>query len=129
MTATTVTEQYTSSPDAAWLLLGNFAGLADYTPGVEDVVLGDDTRTFTLLGMRITERLVARDDPSRTLTYAITDGVPGVESHEATIRVAPHAQGCEVSWSVTTDPEAAAPLFADAYRHALDGLHATLDTP
>jgi Polyketide cyclase / dehydrase and lipid transport len=86
----------------------------------------DDLRTFNLMGMRITERLVSRDEASRTLTYSIIDGVP-VDAHEATIRVDGHESGCEVVWSVTAEPEAAQPLFVDAYRQALVALHTMLD--
>jgi hypothetical protein len=127
MGASTVTAQYTSTPDAAWLLIGDFDGIASVFKGVEDVVIGDGTRMFTLMGMRITERLVSRDDDAKALTYSIVDGVPGIESHEATIRVSPHEGGCEVAWSVTTVPAEAEPLFADSYAQALKGLHQSLD--
>ena len=126
MTASTVTDRYTAPPETAWQLVGDFAGIGALFDGVEDVVAIDDVRTFNLMGMRITERLVSRDDAARTITYSIIDGVP-VESHLATIRVEAHESGCEIVWSVTADPEAAQPLFADAYRGALVALHAKLD--
>jgi Polyketide cyclase / dehydrase and lipid transport len=128
MTASTVTDKYTAAPESAWQLVGDFAGIGQVFDGVDDVVTVDDLRTFNLMGMRITERLVARDDATRTLTYSIIDGVP-IESHQATIRVDPHESGCEIVWSVTSDPEAAQPLFVDAYRGALVALHSKLDTP
>ena len=127
MTASTVTDRYTAPPATAWQLVGDFAGIDKVFDGVEDVVAIDDVRTFNLMGMRITERLVSRDDAARTITYSIIDGVP-IESHQATIRVDAHESGCEIVWSVTSDPEAAQPLFADAYRGALVALHAKLDT-
>ncbi len=126
MTASTVTDRYTATPETAWELVGDFAGISKVFDGVDDVVAVDELRTFNLMGMRITERLVARDDAARTISYSIIDGVP-VESHLATIRVEPHESGCEIVWSVTADPEAAQPLFADAYRGALVALHAKLD--
>ena len=126
MTASTVSERYTAPPEAAWQLVGDFAGIGSVFDGVDDVVAVDDLRTFNLMGMRITERLVSRDEATRTITFSIIDGVP-VEAHEASIRVDAHESGCEIVWSVTADPEAAQPLFADAYRGALVSLHATLD--
>jgi hypothetical protein len=126
VTASTVTDRYTARPEAAWQLVGDFAAIGEVFEGVDDVVVVDDLRTFNLMGMRITERLVAHDDATRTLTYSIIDGVQ-IEAHEATIRVDPHETGCEIVWSVTSDPEAAQPLFADAYRSALVSLHAKLD--
>jgi len=128
VTASTVTDRYTAPPESAWQLVGDFAGIGMVFDGVEDVIAVDDVRTFNLMGMRITERLVSRDDAARTITYSIIDGVP-IESHQATIRVDAHETGCEIVWSVTSDPEAAQPLFADAYRGALVALHAKLDAP
>ena len=126
MAEETVAERYPATPDEAWAMVGDFGGIGSVFTGVEDVVVVDDTRAFSLMGMRITERLVSRDEAVRSITYAVIDGVPGVQSHEATIRVEPVAQGCEISWSVATDPEAAAPLFADTYRQALISLHGAL---
>ena len=126
MTASTVSERYTAPPGAAWLLVGDFAGLSKVFEDVDDLVVVDDVRTFNLMGMRMTERLVSRDASTRTITYSIIDGVP-VDAHEASIRVDPHESGCEITWSVTSEPETAQPLFADAYRRALVSLHAKLD--
>jgi polyketide cyclase/dehydrase/lipid transport protein len=126
VTASTISERYTSPPDAAWQLVGDFAGIGEVFDGVDDVVVVDDLRTFNLMGMRITERLISRDESTRTITYSIIDGVP-VDAHESSIRVHPHESGCEIVWSVTSDPEAAQPLFADAYRGALIALHTKLD--
>jgi len=124
----TVKAHYTASPEDAWRLVGDFAGIAGVFTAIEDVTIQGDDRTFTMLGMRITERLVRRDEASRTLTYSIIDGVP-IESHEATIRVDAAEGGCDIVWSVTTVPEDAEPLFTDTYQRALDSLHGTFDTP
>ena len=126
MAEQTVSERYPASADAAWALVGDFGGIGVVFKGVDDVVVVDDTRAFSLMGMRITERLVSRDETARSLTYSVIDGIPGVTSHQATIRVEPDADGCAVSWSVTTDPDAAAPLIADSYREALVALHGPL---
>jgi Polyketide cyclase / dehydrase and lipid transport len=128
VTASTVTDKYTAAPETAWQLVGNFGGIGEVFDGVDDVVVVDDVRTFNLMGMRLSERLISRDEAARTITYSIIDGVP-IEAHEATIRVMPHETGCEIEWSVTSDPEAAQPLFADAYRGALVALHEKLDKP
>jgi Polyketide cyclase / dehydrase and lipid transport len=127
MAATTVTDQYKATPAAAWALMGDFAGIGKVFDGVTDVVVADDVRTFTLMGMRMSERLIARDEAGRTLSYAIIDGVPGIVSHEATVVVSEHADGCEIAWTVASDPEEAQPIFADAYRGALQQLHGALD--
>ena len=118
VTASTVTDRYTATPEAAWQLVGDFAGIGDVFDGVDDVVVVDDVRTFNLMGMRLTERLVSRDEAARTITYSIIDGVPIEAPRGDDPRRSPRA-GCEIEWSVTSDPEAAQPLFADAYRGAL----------
>ncbi len=127
MAASTVSEKYDASADAAWALLGDFPGIAGVFPEVTDVSCADDVRTFSLMGMRLSEKLLSRDDDARTLTYSIIDGVPGVEHHEATIQVTPAGEGCEVTWAVTSVPEAAQPIFADSYQRALQTLHGSLD--
>jgi len=127
VTASTISERYTAPPDTAWQLVGDFEGIGKLFDAVDDVVAIDDLRTFNLMGMRITERLVSRDEATRTITYSIIDGVP-IDAHEASIRVDPHESGCEIVWSVTSEPEAAQPLFVDAYRGALVALHQKLDT-
>ena len=47
-----------------------------------------------MFGMEIRERLLARDDDSRVITYSVVDGVP-IESHTATISVEPDGDGLQ----------------------------------
>jgi len=126
MAASTVTERYDATPEAAWALVGDFPGIGDVFPGIEDVVVEDARRTFTLTGMRMTEQLVARDDATMSITYSIVDGLP-LEAHETTVTVAPAEAGCEVTFRVATVPEEAQPLFIDSYQRALEHLHTRLD--
>ena len=126
MAASTVTERYEATPEAAWALVGDFPGIGGVFPGIEDVVVEDDKRTFTLSGMRMTEQLVARDDATRSITYSIVDGLP-LEAHETTVTVAQADGGCEIAFRVVTVPEEAQPLFVDSYQRALEHLHSRLD--
>jgi hypothetical protein len=124
--ASQVQEKYASPPSTAWDLVGDFEGIAKVFPAVTDVQIDGDVRTFSMMGMRISERLVRRDEATMTLTYSIIDGVP-IEVHEATMVVEPSDGGCTITWSVTTAPEDAQPLFIDSYSHALATLHQALD--
>ena len=126
MVATQVQEQYASPASSAWSLVGDFEGIAKVFPAVTDVKIDGDVRTFSMTGMRISERLVRRDEATMTLTYSIVDGVP-IEAHEATMAVEPNDGGCTITWSVTTTPEDAQPLFIDTYGRALATLHKVLD--
>jgi carbon monoxide dehydrogenase subunit G len=127
MAPSTVSDRYDATPEAAWALLGDFAGIGQVFTQMTDVSVSGDDRSFTLFGMRMTERLLARDEAGRTISYSIIDGVDGIEHHDATISVAPDGDGCKVDWTVTVLPEAAEPLFTDSYRQALASLHGTLD--
>ena len=74
------------TPDDVWALVGDFGGIAGWMPGMESCRVEGDNRILDTMGMTITEKLIARDDAARAITYAIVDGVP-VESHQATITV------------------------------------------
>ena len=88
--------------DDVWAKIGNF-GEMTWMPGVETCELDGDDRILGMLGMRIVERQLARDDEGRTLTYGIVDGDMKPEVHEATITVMPAGSGSFVTWDVTTD--------------------------
>ena len=111
-----------ASPDAGWAVVGDFWAIGDVMPGIDACRRdGDDVRVLTMRGNEIRERLVRRDDPSRSITYAIVAGVP-VERHEATITVAPDGDGTKVTWAFDVEPDQMAPLMAATYSQALEGL-------
>ena len=105
-------------PDEVWAKLGDFGGIGEYFPGIESCRLEGDDRVIGLFGMEIRERLMTRDDESRTLTYSVVAGVP-VESHSATITVEPEGDGSKVTWTYAVTPDEMAPVFGDSYKAAL----------
>ncbi len=108
-----------------WAIIGNFGELT-WMPGVETCVLEGDERILGMLGMRIVERQLARDDEARTLTYGIVDGDMNPEVHEATITVMPAGSGSFVTWDVRTD-DAMVEVMQGAYNGALDALKHQLE--
>ena len=106
--------------DDVWAKIGNF-GEMTWMPGVETCELDGDDRILGMLGMRIVERQLARDDEGRTLTYGIVDGDMKPEVHEATITVMPAGSGSFVTWDVTTD-DALVEVMQGAYTGALTAL-------
>ena len=110
-----------ASPDAVWEKIGDFGGIAGYFPGIESCTLEGDDRVLGLMGMSIRERLTARDDATRTLTYSVIEGVP-IESHTATITIEPEGDGSKVTWSYDVTPDEMAPIFGDTYKGALASL-------
>jgi len=109
-------------PDEVWTKVGDFGGLQEYFPGIDTFRLEGDDRVIGMFGMEIRERLIRRDDDTRTITYSVISGVP-VESHEATITVEPEGDGCKITWTYAVTPDEMAPIFGDTYKGALASLH------
>ena len=111
-----------ASPDAVWAVVGDFWAIGDVMPGIDACRQeGDDVRVLTIGGNEIRERLVRRDGPTRSITYAIVAGVP-IERHEATISLAPNEDGTRATWAFDVEPDQMAPLLAASYSQALEGL-------
>jgi carbon monoxide dehydrogenase subunit G len=114
------------SPDAVWAVAGDFGGIAGWMPGMESCRVEGDNRILDTMGMTITEKLLAKDDATRAITYAIVDGVP-VDSHEATITVTPAGDGSHVTWVVDSTPEEMADLMVAVYQQSLESLKAHVE--
>ena len=111
-----------AAPDAVWAKIGDFGALEEIFPGIQSFRLEGDERIIGMGGdTEIRERLLARDEATRTLTYAIVDGVP-VERHEATITVEPAGSGSKVTWAYDVEPAAMAAFMGDSYKGALASL-------
>ena len=107
-----------ATPDAVWAKVGDFGGVGEFFPGIESFRLEGDDRVIGMFGMEIRERLVSRDDATRSMTYSVIDGVPR-ESHSATITVEPEGDGSKVTWAYNVLPDEMAPIFGDTYKGAL----------
>jgi carbon monoxide dehydrogenase subunit G len=112
-----------AAPDAVWQKVGDFGGVGDFFPGIDSFRLEGDDRVIGMFGMEIRERLVSRDDATRTICYSVVDGVP-IESHKATITVEPEGEGSKVTWAYEVTPDEMAPIFGDTYKGALAAVEA-----
>jgi mxaD protein len=112
-------------PDEVWKKVGDFGGIADFFPGIESFRLEGDDRVIGMFGMEIRERLLARDEGGRILTYSVIEGVP-IDSHTATISVEPEGEGSRIIWAYDVTPDEMAPIFGDTYKAALASLENTL---
>ncbi len=110
-----------ATPDEVWAKVGQFGSIAELFPAIESFRLEGDDRVIGMFGMEIRERLVARDDETRTLTYSVVAGVP-LDSHSATISVEPEGTGSKVTWAYAVTPDEMAPVFGDTYKAALASL-------
>jgi Polyketide cyclase / dehydrase and lipid transport len=86
MAAGAVDVTLSAAPDEVWKVVGDFGGLREFFPGIESFELQGDDRVIGMFGMSVRERLLAKDDAERVLTYSVIEGVP-VDSHTATISV------------------------------------------
>ena len=112
-----------ATPDAVWAKVGDFAGVGEFFPAIESFRLEGDDRIIGMFGMEIRERLLSRDEATRTLSYSVVEGVP-LESHTATITVEPEGSGSKVTWAYDVEPAEMAPIFGDTYKGALAALEA-----
>ena len=121
MAAGAVDVTIAAAPDEVWGKVGDFAGVGVLFPGLESFRMEGDERIIGMFGMEIRERLLARDEEARVLTYSVVGGVP-IESHTATISVEPDGAGSKVIWAYDVTPDEMAPIFGDTYQGALAAL-------
>jgi mxaD protein len=121
MAAGAVDVTIAAAPDEVWKKVGDFAGVGDFFPGIESFRMEGDDRVIGMFGMEIREKLLARDEEGRVITYSVVGGVP-VDSHTATISVEPEGAGSKVIWAYDVTPDEMAPIFGDTYKGALASL-------
>lgn len=115
-----------AAPDQVWALVRAFGDLGDWMPGIDSCRVEGQDRLIEAGGNQIRERLVASDDAAMSLTYAIVDGMP-IDSHRATISVAPDGNGTRVTWTVEVSPDERLPMFSGIYQGALKALAAKFE--
>jgi len=102
-----------AKPEAVWQTIGDFCGIGDWHPAVENCEENDETgakrRTLTLAGGggTLVEELVSRDDDAMTYTYKIIEGPLPVQNYESTISVSPEGEGSQIAWKGTFDAKGA----------------------
>jgi carbon monoxide dehydrogenase subunit G len=116
----TETIDIAAAPDAAWALVGDFAGLVAWFPAVVDsVVEGSGIGALRYLtmpdGNRLTERQEARDDAGRSYEYVATAGALPCTEYRSRIAVTPAGGGSRITWSATFKPLPDAPVDAVAF--------------
>lgn len=114
MPAFTVSRDYSASADSVWELLGDFAGLASWLPGISACAVdrpgvGAIRQVSLMDGRMVKEELLALDNKARSYSYRIVEG-PGITAdtnYLATLLVVPSGSGCRVEWSARfqADPD------------------------
>ena len=134
-------------PDRVWSVIGDFAGLACWMPGVENCTLagpaavtaGVSERVVTLQGGgSARERLDAIDEVGRWYRYTVMSarGLSRGSHCEVECRVLPEGEGCRVVWTAcltdavnpaAVDRERVRDYMATFYHEALMSLARVLD--
>jgi hypothetical protein len=98
-----------AAPEAAWALAGDPGRVGEwFTPITECAMDGDVRRVSMRGGATLVERIVDHDDAGRSYSYSVVEGVPGLTSHRATLRVVEAPGGSRVLWRQTAtsdDPD------------------------
>ena len=114
------------TPDEVWAIVGDFGGLGEWLPGIDSCRVEGDDRHLAMMGMKITEHLVRKDDADRQIVYGIIDGVP-VQKHQATITVRPDGDSTTVTWAVDTD-DTMTDMMLSIYQQGLESLKNHLES-
>ncbi|HSJ73809.1 MAG TPA: SRPBCC family protein, partial [Miltoncostaeaceae bacterium] len=91
-----------AAPAAVWALAGDPGQVGEWFAPVTDCVMEGDIRRATMAsGAVLVERIVDHDDASRSYSYTVLEGIPGLTSHRATLRVEEAPGGSRVLWRQT----------------------------
>ena len=133
------TIEVAATPDRAWALVGDFAGLVGWFPAVtESKVEGSGIGALRYLtmpdGNKLTERQEARDEAGRSYDYTAIAGALPCTDYRSRIAVAPQGAGSRITWTATFNPIEGAPVDAvafigEVYRGGLAGAKAVLEKP
>ncbi len=113
----------TKSVTEVWTKIGDFCGIADWHPAVENCELSSDGKERTLSlkgGGTIVEDLVNWKDKGHSYTYTIKSGPLPVADYVSTLKVEPHGKGSVIVWSGHYKAKGAPPAKA---KEAIDGVY------
>src|SRR5687768_8902443 len=89
-----------TSPDQAWSLVGDLAGVTSWVPGMTACTVDGDVRRCTFAdGRTVVERITTFDDTARRYGYRLdTDGTP-MAANSGSLAVAETTDGgSRVTW-------------------------------
>lgn len=101
MTTIQVSQRLPYRADVVWSLIGDFGGLHRWHPQVCRLDLSWEGRIRTLHyvdGLRMVERLEARNDPACRYVYALVDGSLPLDTCRSALEVVADGEQCQVNW-------------------------------
>lgn len=121
--------------DKVWQFVSDFGGYASWQPHIASVEMqpnGDRKVNFTR-GDSTFDRVTARDDAAKTLTYGLVPGQPGpLQNLDATFAVSGDDAGSDVEYTIEVNvPDEMEPMarggIGGDIDGALDGLKAAFN--
>jgi carbon monoxide dehydrogenase subunit G len=118
-----------ASPDAAWGVVGDLAGVDAWIPGVVKAEVADGRRICTLAnGDEIHEAITSYSAENRSYSYEQTRHPMPLDSSTGTFTVYPHGDGARIVWHA--DVEVADPaleeMLSGGYAAAMEALAARI---
>jgi len=101
-----VTMTSSMSADALWKKVGDFCGIAAWSPGIVKCVLSADGKQRTLSlksGGTMVQALENWDDANRSYSYTILSGPLPVANYHSTMSVTGDAKGSVLKWMGSYD--------------------------
>ncbi len=96
-----------AAPEEVWALAGDPGRVGEWFTPITECVMDGDIRRVTMAGGPVlVERIVDHDDAARSYSYSVQEGVPGLTSHRATLRVEAAPGGSRVLWRQTATSDA-----------------------
>lgn len=113
-----------ASADDVWTILGDLRATPEWIPGVvEAEVDGADRLCRTVDGGEIRERITARSDEARSLSYEQTAVPLPMSGSRGTLRVVGNGAGSLVTWEAEFEaPDEVAAMVDGYYRKTLEAL-------
>ncbi len=124
-----------ADPAKVWELVGDFHGLPRWNAGLAESRSEEGGKVRYLVrraGGHVRERLIARDDAKRTITYSIFESGLPIGRHVATLQVVGRGTESTVNWSCEFEskgpPEAElSTIFKQIFTAGLSNLKAMLE--
>jgi carbon monoxide dehydrogenase subunit G len=116
--------------DEVWRILGDLRATPEWIPGVvEAEVDGAERLCRTVDGGEIRERITARSDEERSLSYEQTEVPLPISGSRGTLHVAENGAGSLVTWQAEFEAaDAVASMVDGYYRETLEALKRRVET-
>ena len=105
MKTLSLTENLSYKASVVWEVISDISR-TDWVPGVDKILLNEDTREFFMEGMgKIKEKIVLCDHENMVLKYSAIESPVELNHHLACIEISENEIVCDFKWTTEIDPE------------------------